>query len=82
MAERVHQLDQITMRSNAHRSGKLALCRKLLSPDPTGLLPLLAVAAAMAGIVPGPDRALCPVCRTGFMARIATVPRVAAVDSS
>jgi len=68
--------------ASANRRGKLALCRNLLSVNPAGLLPLIAVAAAVAGIVPEAEPPRCPVCRRGVMARIATVPRVTGVDSS
>lgn len=68
--------------ANAHRREKLALCRKLLIWDPTGLLPLIVVAAAVAGAIPAPDPPLCPVCRIGVMARIETLPRQAGIDSS
>lgn len=68
--------------ANTRRREKLALCRKLLSSDPTGLLPLMTVAAAVAGIVPKPDPVRCPVCCAGLMIRIQTLPRPAGIDSS
>lgn len=57
--------------ANAHRRDKLALCRRLLAHDPTGLLPDTAacpVPAPAASEEPAPP--LCPVCRIGHLRRI------------
>jgi hypothetical protein len=68
--------------ANAHRREKLALCRKLLTADLTGLLPVIVVAAAVAGLIPEPDLPRCPMCLIGVMVRIETLPRRAGIDSS
>ncbi len=68
--------------ANVHRSENVALCRELLTHDPTGLLPAIAPA--------GPDEAVldqlprCPVCGIGVMIRIEQLLPLPAprVDSS
>ncbi len=57
--------------ANAHRREKLALCRRILTRDLTGLLPSPAPAAAVLNV---PQGNFCPVCRTGSMVRIETLP--------
>ena len=70
--------------ANAHRRDKLALCRKLLTADPTGLLPLIVVAAAVLAPSPMDDSPpRCPVCRLGAMRRIEWLaPQTSRFDSS
>ena len=72
--------------ANAHRREKLDLCRRFLRTDPTGLLPLIAVAIAVAVLPAEPvsdSVARCPVCRIGVMLRQQILPHLpAGVDSS
>ncbi|HYV37950.1 MAG TPA: IS91 family transposase [Gemmataceae bacterium] len=69
--------------ANAHRRDKLALCRKLLTADPTGLLPSILVAANL----PAPEPTIdsppgCPVCRLGVLRRVEILPPRTGFDSS
>ena len=73
--------------ANAHRREKLALCRKLLSADLTGLLPTIAVAVALAvtaQVLEKRDESAyrCPVCGVGVMIAIQLLPPVRGIDSS
>ena len=69
--------------ANVHRRHNLALCRQLLTTDPTQLLPEIPPADPDEVILEKPK--LCPVCRVGLLIRIQRllpVPRPAGVDSS
>jgi hypothetical protein len=71
--------------ANAHRRDKLALCRTLLTADPTGLLPLIVVAACLVTPAPAPLADClprCPACRVGVMQRVQLLPRQTGFDSS
>jgi Putative transposase/Transposase zinc-binding domain len=69
--------------ANAHRRAKLELCRKLLTMDRTGLLPVIVVAADGLPAEPSVDPApRCPVCRIGVMVCLEILPRAIRVDSS
>jgi len=69
--------------ANAHRRDKLALCRRLLAADPTGLLPSILVADALPVSGPPADSLpRCPVCRLGMLRRVEILPFQAGMDSS
>jgi hypothetical protein len=69
--------------ANAHRRDKLALCRQLLTADPTGLLPSIPAAAQSTVLEPTTDSPLCcPVCRQQSLRRVEILPPQTRVDSS
>lgn len=69
--------------ANAHRRDKLALCRQLLTADPTGLLPSIPAAAQSTVLEPTTDSPLCcPVCRRQSLRRVEILPPQTRVDSS
>jgi hypothetical protein len=69
--------------ANAHRRDKLALCRRLLTADPTGLLPSIPAAAQLPAPPPGIDSPhRCPVCRLDTLRRVEILTPQTRVDSS
>ena len=72
--------------ANAHRREKLDLCRTLLAPNLTGLLPLVGVSCCATRIAAEPaledSSRRCPVCRAGVMVPIEILPPREGVDSS
>lgn len=69
--------------ANAHRRHKLALCRRLLTADPTALLPPpVAVPSAPASTLIDNSRLLCPLCRHGLMRLIEWLPPQRELNSS
>jgi hypothetical protein len=68
--------------ANAHRRDKLALCRQLLTADPTGLLPVIPQAVSVPAPGPDPSPYRCPVCRIGVMISIELLPPLRSFDSS
>jgi len=60
--------------ANCHRKTKLALCRQLLSPSITGLLPLAAQTHPLREFLAKHTPPACPRCGIGAMLRVALLP--------
>ncbi len=60
--------------ANRHRTEKLALCRQLLTPPITELLPQPAACRELGRVVEEPPSLRCPQCGAGFLIRLQVLP--------